>query len=203
MRRACCRTGGRVSALSRDADDTAIYKVRQGGGCPLGKVWGGCLGMSRRARALVPHQVLAEDNQLLIAFWTYEVEDDLRVKWAVRTRRMEHIGSICAWDTNVGGTSTWTCNTRGMDEMKGLGSERTSPEQQRRSSQELAENQGAQYPESKTRSGVTVNTAKTGKTRAAERPPGLAARKSLESQNTSGGVSKQMPLPPLPRRLPS
>lgn len=188
--------------MSRDVDDTAIYKVRQGGRCPLAKVWGRCLGMSRTERAMVPHQALAEDNQLWIAFWTHEVEDDLQVKWAVM--KMEHTGSMCAWDTNVGVNSTWICNTRGTDEMmKELGSERTSPEQQRRSSQELAENQGAQYPESKTRSRVTVNTTKTGKTRAAERPLGLAAWKSRESQTISGGMSKQMPLPPLPRRLPS
>lgn len=45
---------------------------------------------------MVPRQVFAEDNQLLTAFWTLKVGDVQEVQRAVRTMRLEHMGSIWA-----------------------------------------------------------------------------------------------------------
>lgn len=45
---------------------------------------------------MVPHQVLAGDNQRLTAFWTRKVGDVQEVQRAVRTMRLEHMGSIRA-----------------------------------------------------------------------------------------------------------
>lgn len=59
-------------------------------GCPLGKIWDECLEKEGRAGAMVPLQVLAEDNHVLIAFSTREA-DVQEVKGVVRTHG-KHLG---------------------------------------------------------------------------------------------------------------
>lgn len=81
--------------MSRDADGTAIYKVRPGRSGREGDAFLGTSGVGV-ARATVPHQVLAEDNRLLTAVWTCEVGDVQEAKCMVRTRRLEHMGGIWA-----------------------------------------------------------------------------------------------------------
>lgn len=81
--------------MSRDADGTAIYSVRPGSSGGEGEAFLGMSGVGV-ARATVPHQVLAEDNQLPTVVWTCEVGGVQEAKWPVRTRRLVHMGGIWA-----------------------------------------------------------------------------------------------------------
>lgn len=114
----------------------------------------------------------------------------------------------------MGATSTWLIrNTMAVDELKQEeGSERTSPEEQRgrdwqrkqrRSCQRLVENQGCVVPRSISRESGKCQRCQGRVRQRQQRDHWIwQHRGPWNPPSKYGGISQQMPLPPLPKRLP-